>query len=509
MPYEPIPYAPDEVYSNRDYTRQQMELLQQQADREGAYAQRRGALMADRWKGLGGLATETLADLVKSRDLRDAKAEAKRRYDVEQARIVAEDARVAEADRVNAAERLYLQQQRRANQIREDVGVAGTLTDEQAAAMEAARPGSTEAFTSPARTSPTLASVNRPPSQMGDLPFRSVRFGDEAPVPALDDVSGNVRNIERQAPPSTWLGPALVAGTSETPATSGTRMRMTGAQGKALEKDVAMRTAIQSLVSNRSLSQEQADFLKENPDLPAPAVAQLFPAPRPAATPRPLPSTYEALAVQLFMQADAEPDPAKKAELMRRANDATARDSAQRASNRPDAVTYETVLNQKGDPVSVVKGSQLPPGFRPYSATSAAPIPFTDAEKAQTKTDILDLATRLLNDPGLKSIYGSLDSRTWDLSEASVGRVADVERLVNLLTLGNLGKMKGILSDTDIKILSTSATTIGNRGYGIERARTELKRIIDRITPQQPSPMTPMKPFSSHGTDEPANGTVQ
>lgn len=85
MPYEPIPYAPDEMYSNRDYTRQQMALLQQQADREGAYAQRRGALMADRWKGLGGLATETLADLVKSRDLRDAKAEAQRRYDAEQA----------------------------------------------------------------------------------------------------------------------------------------------------------------------------------------------------------------------------------------------------------------------------------------------------------------------------------------------------------------------------------------------------------------------------------------
>ena len=85
MPYEPIPYAPDEVYSSRDYTRQQMALLQQQADREAAYAQRRGALMADRWKGLGGLATETLASLVQSRDLRDAKAEAQRRYDAEQA----------------------------------------------------------------------------------------------------------------------------------------------------------------------------------------------------------------------------------------------------------------------------------------------------------------------------------------------------------------------------------------------------------------------------------------
>jgi hypothetical protein len=306
--------------------------------------------MADRWQGLGGLATETLASLVQSRDLRDAKAEAQRRYDVEQARIVAEDARVAE-------ERLYLQQQRRANQIREDVGVAGTLTDEQAAAMEAARPGSTEAFTSRARTSPTLASVNRPPSQMGDRPFRSVRFGDEAPVPALDDVSGNVRNIERQAPPSTWLGPALVAGTSETPATSGTRMRMTGAQGKALEKDVAREAAIQALVSDGRLEQDQADLLKQNPDLPAQAWATVFPAPRPAATPRALPSTLEARAVQLLAQADAEPDPAKRAALRGLANDALVRDRAQRQSSRATAPA---------------KGEALPSGVQLYIASLAS-----------------------------------------------------------------------------------------------------------------------------------------
>ena len=394
MPYEPIPYAPDEVYSSRDYTRQQMALLQQQADREGAYAQRRGALMADRWKGLGGLATETLASLVQSRDLRDAKAEAQRRYDAEQARLVAEDARVVEADRVNAANRLDQLQQRRANQIREDVGVAGTLTDEQAAAMEAARPGSTEAFTSPARTSPTSASVNRQPSQMGDLPFRSVRFGDEAPVPALDDVSGNVRNIERQAPPSTWLGPALVTGTSETPATSGTRMRMTGAQGKALEKDVAMRAAIQSLVSSGSLSQEQADFLKENPDLPAPAVAQLFPAPRPAATPRALPSTFEARAVQLLMQADAEPDPAKRAELLRLAEQAKRYDRAQRApapakgdALPPEVQSYLVSLKENGIAPRPTPGIMSRSGVAP---PSLPPMPGakTGSNYAQASSEI-------------------------------------------------------------------------------------------------------------------------
>ena len=97
MAYAPIPFSPAETYSNRDYTLKQIELLQQQADRESAYAQQRGALMADRWQGLGGVTTETLADLVKSRDLRQAKALEQRRYDSEQGRL-----NRAESDRTRA-----------------------------------------------------------------------------------------------------------------------------------------------------------------------------------------------------------------------------------------------------------------------------------------------------------------------------------------------------------------------------------------------------------------------
>jgi hypothetical protein len=62
-----------------------MQLLEQQAAREAAYERERGTMMAGRWAGLGGLATETLGSLVQSRDLRAAKAEAQRRYDAEQA----------------------------------------------------------------------------------------------------------------------------------------------------------------------------------------------------------------------------------------------------------------------------------------------------------------------------------------------------------------------------------------------------------------------------------------
>ena len=97
-PYIPLPYASDQpAYSNRDYTLKQMQLLEQQAAREAAYERERGTMMAGRWAGLGGLATETLGSLVQARDLRQAKALEQARYGSEQARLDR-----AESDRTRA-----------------------------------------------------------------------------------------------------------------------------------------------------------------------------------------------------------------------------------------------------------------------------------------------------------------------------------------------------------------------------------------------------------------------
>jgi len=216
MPYEPIPYAPDEVYSSRDYTRQQMALLQQQADREGAYAQRRGALMADRWKGLGGLATETLASLVQSRDLRDAKAEAQRRSDVEQARYGTEQARLdrAESDRTRAfeadRERYLTEDEWRRKQIEraERLRQYGQLTErDQSIPFSAEDKTLWDEFnpTSPSSRQLSPATTPAPPRDIGDAAIGRVTFGPQAQPRVGADVFG-VGGVTFGGPPQTLAG---------------------------------------------------------------------------------------------------------------------------------------------------------------------------------------------------------------------------------------------------------------------------------------------------------------
>jgi hypothetical protein len=171
-------------------------------------------------------------------------------------------------------------------------------------------------------------------------------------------------------------------------------MRMTGAQGKALEKDVAREAAIQSLVNDGRLGQDQADLLKQNPDLPAQAWETLFPAPRPAATLRPLPSTYEARAVQLSILADAEPDPAKRAELLRLAEQAKRDDRAQRApapakgdALPPEVQSYLVSLKENGIAPRPTPGIMSRSGVAP---PSLPPMPGarTGSNYAQASSEI-------------------------------------------------------------------------------------------------------------------------
>jgi hypothetical protein len=337
-PYIPLPYASDQpAYSNRDYTLKQMQLLEQQAAREAAYERERGTMMAGRWAGLGGLATETLGSLVQARDLRAAKALEQARYDTQQARIASQDARIAEEDRVAAAERLYQQQQRRAVQIKERAGVGGTLTDEQAAEMEAANPGSTEQFRIAPQSMTTLSSLARPEDP--GRAFRSLDFSGGVP---------EKRTLFNSRPDFTGrFGEELVEGTTMTPEVSGVRMRMTGPQGKELSKEIVRDSALQSLIDSRDFTPQQVAILRANPDLPPQAWAELFP-PAVKTTQTP-PSTYEAAAV--------------RADLAGRPEDAAyfrKLDLTQRAAGRAPSTTDDASANVKEMVTGMINGT-VPP----------------------------------------------------------------------------------------------------------------------------------------------------
>ena len=279
MPYEPIPYAPDEVYSSRDYTRQQMALLQQQADREGAYAQRRGALMADRWKGLGGLATETLASLVQSRDLRDAKAEAQRRSDVEQARYGTEQARLdrAESDRTRAFDAATARdlreddwrrgQEEKADELRQlqqilDQDPDRPLSEAQRRLYEKYNP------TSLRDRQPSPATTPAPTRNIGDVAIGPVTFGPQAPQRGVGtDVFGGVTF---GGPPQTLAGVSrrqpLFPSTPPPPAQGPTEFRRPRTSAEA--------RAEQALVLAQTRRDEDVAYRKEQDAIEAATRAQ-------------------------------------------------------------------------------------------------------------------------------------------------------------------------------------------------------------------------------------------
>ena len=93
---------------------------------------------------------------------------------------------------------------------------------------------------------------------------------------------------------------------------------------------------------------------------------------------------------------------------------------------------------------------------------------------------IYDIANRLLASD-LEPIAGAFDQLTPTLSAKSVQKEADAAALENLLTLANLGRMSGVLSESDIRILRDAATGGLNLKAGEVQYKNALRRIVGAI----------------------------
>lgn len=76
--------------------------------------------------------------------------------------------------------------------------------------------------------------------------------------------------------------------------------------------------------------------------------------------------------------------------------------------------------------------------------------------------DVIDKAKqatgRLIeNQSGLEAISGSIGSLTPNLSDSAYNAETDMQFLKDLLTTENLGLLKGVLSDSDLKMLASVA----------------------------------------------------
>ncbi len=105
----------------------------------------------------------------------------------------------------------------------------------------------------------------------------------------------------------------------------------------------------------------------------------------------------------------------------------------------------------------------------------------------QTAVDLLD---RILANPELDDVIGSREGRDLGLpipfvdevhSDGEMTAIADIEEASNILTADNLDIMTGVLSETDIKIISNLASGGLNRVRGEVEFKRRVQELRDKI----------------------------
>lgn len=125
---------------------------------------------------------------------------------------------------------------------------------------------------------------------------------------------------------------------------------------------------------------------------------------------------------------------------------------------------------------------------------TAAATGQTKVEEQQTRDDmvkseaarILALTQNLLgNTEGLAGATGPFSSMMPSFKEQTVDFEANVKELQDLLTMANLGRMTGVLSESDIKLIANAASGLNLRASE-GRMALKLKEIQDRMAQRFP-----------------------
>lgn len=98
---------------------------------------------------------------------------------------------------------------------------------------------------------------------------------------------------------------------------------------------------------------------------------------------------------------------------------------------------------------------------------------------ANEQIRIYDITKRMLaNESGLSGATGPVSSRLPSFRQGTVDFEADFNELGNLLTMQNLGRMTGVLSNSDLLIIRNAASGLA-QGGSEERMKTYLQQIND------------------------------
>lgn len=133
-----------------------------------------------------------------------------------------------------------------------------------------------------------------------------------------------------------------------------------------------------------------------------------------------------------------------------------------------------------GKPTPIPKGTARP-GDLPYDAVAARQQNGTtdpNAEAVDTAREAGRIALKLRDHPGFNGAFGVLDSKLPTVRQATADAEVLRESLMSLLTLENMGKMKGVLSDRDMQVLRQASTTLSGQ-MSEAGARAELDRLAN------------------------------
>lgn len=123
------------------------------------------------------------------------------------------------------------------------------------------------------------------------------------------------------------------------------------------------------------------------------------------------------------------------------------------------------------------------------AATGQAKVTEQQTREDMVKSEagrILQLTQNLIgNEEGLAGATGPFSSMMPSFKEKTVDFEANIKELQDLLTMSNLGRMTGVLSESDIKLIANAASGLNMRASE-GRMAIKLKDIQDRIAQRFP-----------------------
>lgn len=234
---------------------------------------------------------------------------------------------------------------------------------------------------------------------------------------------------------------------------------------------------------------EKIDIVEDKPGFSATSAAPAAALWKPGASGT---TPQERLALQLGYKDPATGRPMTEKLTEAQANAADRRAAAATRFTEPKTSEQIWVV-RNGVPTPIAKGTAQA-GDVPYDEVAVrqknGP---TDTKAEDNAAEVVRLATALKNHAGFGGAFGVVSARMPTFSQNTADAEVLLDSLKSRLTLENMGVMKGVLSDSDMKIIKAASTSLNER-MSETAAKAELDRLITVLNKVKSAPAAPSGP---------------